>query len=269
MGSCCSSHQQEIEENKEMKDGLIPKFENTVEVDEKEEIKETEKENQNMKNMKSMKENKKEVKQSLYNFSQNYQQDSMDSDFITSEQKISEEIYDYFNDIRNNPQNYLSEGQKNGLQNVISTAAEKAVEGNIQNILKNPHLEMVFDNCVKANRDSKEEILRYFQEQLPHLPVTRDWLKEYYQLANRLATAALLNKHGVKTKVLYIYFVNGYRKRVVERPDGKEQIYETVNYNATEEQFKKAIEKEMSVLGINYDSTTSILCPSVFVNAEP
>ena len=117
--------------------------------------------------------------------------------------------------------------------------------------------------------DSKEEILRYFQEQLPHLPVSRDWLKEYYQLANRLATAALLNKHGVKTKVLYIYFVNGYRKRVVERPDGKEQIYETVNYNATEEQFKKAIEKEMSVLGINYDSTTSILSPSVFVNAEP
>ena len=165
MGSCCSSHQQEIEENKEMKDGLIPKFENTVEVDEKEEIKETEKENENMKNMKSMKENKKEVKQSLYNFSQNYQQDSMDSDFITSEQKISEEIYDYFNDIRNNPQNYLSEGQKNGIQNVISTAAEKAVEGNIQNILKNPHLEMVFDNCVKAHRDSKEEILKSFEKE--------------------------------------------------------------------------------------------------------
>ena len=165
MGSCCSSHQQEIEENKEMKDGLIPKFENTVEVDEKEEIKETEKENENMKNMKSMKENKKEVKQSLYNFSQNYQQDSMDSDFINSEQKISEEIYDYFNDIRNNPQNYLSEGQKNGIQNVISTAAEKAVEGNIQNILKNPHLEMVFDNCVKTNRDSKEEILKSFEKE--------------------------------------------------------------------------------------------------------
>ena len=162
MGSCCSSHQQEIEENKEMKDGIFPKLENTVEEDEKEEKKETEKENENMNNMN---ENKKEVKKSLYNFSQNYQQDSMDSDFINSEQKISEEIYDYFNDIRNNPQNYLSEGQKNGLQNVISTAAEKAVEGNIQNILKNPHLEMVFDNCVKTNRDSKEEILKSFEKE--------------------------------------------------------------------------------------------------------
>ena len=162
MGSCCSTHQKEIEENKEMKDGIFPKLENTVEEDEKEEKKETEKENENMNNMN---ENKKEVKKSLYNFSQNYQQDSMDSDFINSEQKISEEIYDYFNDIRNNPQNYLSEGQKNGLQNVISTAAEKAVEGNIQNILKNPHLEMVFDNCVKTNRDSKEEILKSFEKE--------------------------------------------------------------------------------------------------------
>lgn len=162
MGNCCSTHQKEIEENKEMKDGIFPKLENTVEEDEKEEKKETEKENENMNNMN---ENKKEVKKSLYNFSQNYQQDSMDSDFINSEQKISEEIYDYFNDIRNNPQNYLSEGQKNGLQNVISTAAEKAVEGNIQNILKNPHLEMVFDNCVKTNRDSKEEILKSFEKE--------------------------------------------------------------------------------------------------------
>ena len=162
MGNCCSTHQKEIEENKEMKDGIFPKLENTVEEDEKEEKKETEKENENMNNMN---ENKKEVKKSLYNFSQNYQQDSMDSDFINSEQKISEEIYDYFNDIRNNPQNYLSEGQKNGIQNVISTAAEKAVEGNIQNILKNPHLEMVFDNCVKANRDSKEEILKSFEKE--------------------------------------------------------------------------------------------------------
>ena len=116
---------------------------------------------------------------------------------------------------------------------------------------------------------SKEEILRYFKEQLPELCVSRVWLKEYYQLANRLATAALLNKHGVKAKVLYIYFVNGYRKRIVEKTNGTEKIFETVNHNATEEQFKVAIEKEFSALGIHYNSVASILSPSVFINAEP
>ena len=161
MGSCCNSHQKEGEENKEMKDGIFPKIENTVEVDEKEEKKETENENQN----ENLKEKDKDVKKSLYNFSQNYQQDSMDSEFITSEQKIGEEIFDFFNDIRNNPQNYLSEGQKNGLQNTISIAAEKAVEGNIQNIISNPFYQLFFDNCVKSSPNSKEDILKSFERE--------------------------------------------------------------------------------------------------------
>ena len=116
---------------------------------------------------------------------------------------------------------------------------------------------------------SREEILRYFKEQLPELPVSRIWLQDYYQMANRLATAALLNKNGIKTKVLYVYFVNGYRKRVIEKVDRKERIYETVNLNATEEQFRIAIQDEMNALGISHDSVASLLAPPVFVNAEP
>ena len=116
---------------------------------------------------------------------------------------------------------------------------------------------------------SREEILRYFKEQLPELPVSRIWLQDYYQMANRLATAPLLNKNGIKTKVLYVYFVNGYRKRVIEKVDRKERIYETVNLNATEEQFRIAIQDEMNALGISHDSVASLLAPPVFVNAEP
>lgn len=117
---------------------------------------------------------------------------------------------------------------------------------------------------------SKEEILRYFKEQLPDLPVSRVWLQEYYQLANRLATASLLNNYGVKTKVLYIYFVNGYRKRVVEKVNGREEkLFETVNKNASKEQFEIAIEKEMKTLGIDHASVSSLLVTPVFVDAEP
>ena len=59
-----------------------------------------------------------------------------------------------------NPQNYLTEGQKHGLQKIISTAAEKAVEGNINNLIKNPYYDLLFDKCVKASPESKEEILK-------------------------------------------------------------------------------------------------------------
>ena len=109
---------------------------------------------------------------------------------------------------------------------------------------------------------SKEKILRFFREQLPELQdsITRIWLKDYYQLANRLAIAALLNKHGIKTRILCIYFVNGYRKRIVEK---------VVNLNATQEDFEKAIEKELRTLGIERNSVSKFLCPPVFVNAEP
>ncbi len=116
---------------------------------------------------------------------------------------------------------------------------------------------------------SKEQILDYFKAQLPNLPVSRVWLQEYYQLANRLATSALLNKHGIKTKVLYIYFVNGYRKRVLEKKGRVEVPYETVNLNTSEDKFKTAIEVEMQALGINHDDVSDLLAPPVFVNAEP
>ena len=39
--------------------------------------------------------------------------------------------------------------------------------------------------------------------------------------------------------------------------------------NATKEQFEEAINKEMSALGIDKDSVSDILAPSVFVDAEP
>ena len=126
MGNCCNNKAREEEnQNTEMKDGIFPKFEEIEEKDEDDK-----------------KENKNEIKKSLYNFSQNYyQQDSMDSEFINSDQKKCEDIFNFFNDLRLNPQNYLSEAQKYGLQKIISAAAEKAVEGNVKNLIKNSFYE--------------------------------------------------------------------------------------------------------------------------------
>ena len=38
--------------------------------------------------------------------------------------------------------------------------AGKAVEGNINNLIKNPYYDLLFDKCVKASPESKEEILK-------------------------------------------------------------------------------------------------------------
>ena len=118
---------------------------------------------------------------------------------------------------------------------------------------------------------SKDEILRFFKEQLEDnpeylIPVNRGWLKKYYQLANRLATAALLNKHGIKTKVLYIYFINGFDKRVVE----SQKIFRVYEDNASQTDYEKAINREkqsLSILG-KESSVRKLLSAPVFIKAD-
>ena len=145
MGNCCNNKAKESD--KEMKDGIFPKYETVEEYFDEEGKKDT-------------------IKKSLYNFSQNYnQQESRDSDFINDEQKQSEEIFNFFNELRKNPQNHLSEAQKYGLQKVISTAAEKAIEGNIKILIKNPFFDLFFDKCVKASPQSKEDILQSLEKE--------------------------------------------------------------------------------------------------------
>ena len=176
MGNCCNS---QPKENEEMKDGIFPKIDNTEEEDEKNEKKEEEKENQNEYVKETENDNEKDKKKSLYNFSQNYyQQDSMDSEFINSDQKKCEDIFNFFNDLRLNPQNYLSEAQKYGLQKIISAAAEKAVEGNVKNLIKNSFYELYLDKCVKASPESKEKILQSMEEE----EKLKDYEKKLYMI---------------------------------------------------------------------------------------
>lgn len=164
MGNCCNSKAREEEsQNNEMKDGIFPKIDNMEEEEKDDEKQERiEKEEKIEKKEKEIEKlSDKNMIKNTYNFSHNYyQQESIDSDFRNSDQRKSEEIFNYFNDLRMNPQNYLTEGQKHGLQKIISTAAEKAVEGNINNLIKNPYYDLLFDKCVKASPESKEEILK-------------------------------------------------------------------------------------------------------------
>jgi hypothetical protein len=113
--------------------------------------------------------------------------------------------------------------------------------------------------------ESSGNILRFMQEQLPNLNVTDVWLKDYYQLGNRLATTALLNKHGIKCKTLCIFFCNGYLKQNIINK--KMQIVDCKD--ATKEKFIKAIVKEHKELGIDQLDISNLLAPPVFIDANP
>jgi len=68
-----------------------------------------------------------------------------------------------------------------------------------------------------------------------------DWFKKYYQLANRLVCADFLHQNGVSAKLLYVYFLNGYDKKI-GNPESKSV--------KSIDDWKVAIEAEYEYLGL-------------------
>ena len=145
IGICCKNSPVTEENNiNEMRNGIIPNMENNLQ------------ENNNI-----------DLKMSSsYNFvNKNNKKETIDSDYINSDQQKSEQIFLYFNNLRNNPLNYLSEAEKYNLSQIISTASEKAKKNNIKNLIKNPFYDLSFDKCVKDSPESEENILNNIEKE--------------------------------------------------------------------------------------------------------
>lgn len=111
------------------------------------------------------------------------------------------------------------------------------------------HKEEIKHSC-GAQKESRQQIRKAFEATKNYFKITSnsDWLKKYYQLANRLAFVYFLFTCGINARLLNIYFLNGYiiRSKVNRRIKVKED--KSVK-NIRE--WKKAIEQEYNYLGIN------------------
>ena len=137
---CCESEAQ----NYDMIDGTLPKMDldgknNDIEEDIK------------------LKNRKKDSQKNFNNY--NINQYTEDSDCISSDQQRNEEIFDFFNDLRNNPQNYLSEAEKYNLADIISSARDRIISENVNNLIENPFFDLFLDAFVEKTPFSKEDIL--------------------------------------------------------------------------------------------------------------
>ena len=137
---CCKGG----DENCEMINGTLPKMDfdgknNDIEEDIK------------------LKNRKKDSQKNFNNY--NINQYTEDSDCISSDQQRNEEIFDFFNDLRNNPQNYLSEAEKYNLADIISSARDRIISENVNNLIENPFFDLFLDAFVEKTPFSKEDIL--------------------------------------------------------------------------------------------------------------
>ena len=145
VGVCCrNSPLTEESKFNEMNNGVLPNMENNLQ------------QNNNI-----------DIKMSLsYNFiSKINKKETIDSDYLNSDQQKCEQIFLFFNNLRNNPLNYLSEAEKYNLYKIISTSAEKSKKNNFKNLIKNPFYDLFFDKCVKASQNSEENILNNIEKE--------------------------------------------------------------------------------------------------------
>ena len=136
---CCNGGEQ----NTEMIDGNLPETEfegNKKEFDET-----------------KLKANKNPL-QNGFNYN-HFKRDTVESE-ISLVQHRNEEIFDFFNDLRNNPQNYIEEAEKYNLADIISSAKERRCSDNLNtNLIKNPFFNLFLDSEVKKTPYSREDIL--------------------------------------------------------------------------------------------------------------
>lgn len=114
-----------------------------------------------------------------------------------------------------------------------------------------------------------EDILSFMEKEMKDFSIVNpNWVGNYYQLANRLTSMAMLQNHGIKAKAVYIFFENGFIKKELGLRNTILSIDES--QNATKEEYLAAISVEEKELGIFGNSKVSkLLCSPVFVDANP
>lgn len=113
------------------------------------------------------------------------------------------------------------------------------------------HTKEIISDCQATSQKSLSTIEQYFKETRDwfNISTDNDWKRTYYQMANRLAFLKLLLSHGIEAKLVNIYFVDGYEKKVKDSDSDK--YYTIQNKNTSIDKWEDAIKEEENYLGIS------------------
>jgi hypothetical protein len=101
-----------------------------------------------------------------------------------------------------------------------------------------------------------------------NIKAENNWLKKYYQFANRLAFINFMRDNGIECSLLNIYFLNGYVRRKRQDPKTKKDEIEIIEDKSvkTESEWRKVIDTEYTYLGINDNAKEYI--SEIFVDCK-
>lgn len=116
------------------------------------------------------------------------------------------------------------------------------------------HKNEVNSDC-KASKSSKEMIFESMTkvQKDKNINTQNDWMKKYYQKANRLLFIHFLENNYINASLLYIYFINGYLDKGIK--DKAEWI--------------AIIKEEYKYLGIQSNKWVKEKVNNVFIECKP
>ena len=86
-------------------------------------------------------------------------QNTVNTDNLEADQERGDDVFDFFNKLRQNPKNYLEEAKNHDVGDLIESAEKYVKNQNVNFLIKNPFFNLFLDMYVKKTPYSKEEIL--------------------------------------------------------------------------------------------------------------
>ena len=101
-----------------------------------------------------------EKKSNINNIEQvNNYKETLDSEYLNLIQERNNDIFEFFIDLRANPNNYIEESKNYDLDDIISEAYNNKLYENKRMLIQNIFFNLILDDCVKKFSDSKDNIL--------------------------------------------------------------------------------------------------------------
>lgn len=119
------------------------------------------------------------------------------------------------------------------------------------------HAEEINSNT-HASVKSKKKIQDKFKELHLKLSIntSNDWTQNYYQKANRILFLDFLKQNGINAKLVFIYFLNGYKQNGIQQ--GIEKVKE----------WQRVIDEQDNYLGISGNKMLKSMIINVFVDID-
>ena len=104
---------------------------------------------------------KNEKESSINNIEQvnNNIKETVDSEYLNLIQERNNDIFDFFIDLRSNPNDYIEESKNYDLDDIISEAYNNKLYENKLLLIQNVFFNLFLDTCIKKFPDSRDNIL--------------------------------------------------------------------------------------------------------------